>query len=85
MIPPHHSNPLHKAAVMPILNMDDVCTCCGKREPEAGWYATFGIGLRPEWFCSPECFEKVGDAEDEEDASANNGEGADPLTTDEIE
>lgn len=47
------------------LNMDDVCTGCGKREPEAGWYATFGIGLRPEWFCSSECFEKISDGDDD--------------------
>lgn len=67
------------------LNMDDVCTACGKREPETGWYATFGIGMRPEWFCSPECFEKVADAEDEEDADAKNGDGVDHFTTDEIE
>jgi hypothetical protein len=49
---------------MPKLNMDDVCTACGKREPATGWYATFGIGLRPEWFCSPACFEKVADGDD---------------------
>lgn len=51
---------------MPRLNMDDVCTGCGKREPATGWYATFGIGLSPEWFCSPACFEKVADGDDEE-------------------
>lgn len=45
--------------------MEDHCTNCGKPEPATGWYATFGIGMKPEWFCTKECFEAVTEAEEE--------------------
>lgn len=44
---------------------EDHCTHCGKPQPIGGWYATFGIGLEPEAFCTKECFEAHTEAEED--------------------